>query len=646
MNAPHATYATYATQSCEAVAEQAESYLDGSLDNGALRLLEAHLEQCASCREQMQSFREVHGLMEFSPLKPVGAERDASAELAFESVTARVSIKERLAAGLGGAPWWLVSLSLHALLIALAALVSMAIELPHGDDSVIMVTELQARPEIKAEDEKTKPEAALDSKPATAATDPTSKESSDIVIPPDILAKAELGDHFETINPDRPDTHSAFGVEEARSFHAVTGNAEAAGGGGAGGLGLDDIIGAGGAASKGKGGCFGGGDGSGVGANSGAGKGSFGSRNGGGRKLMVKKHGGTKETEGAVDRGLEWLARNQEADGHWDTVKHGSAPGKADAEELDVGMTSLAMLCFLGAGHTERVGKYKDNVVKAVNWLKSKQTADGCYGPARTYSHSMATMAMAEAAGMARNAETMASAQKGVDWMTNVGAKDDSSERGGWDYMGKQKNDIGNCDISNTGWAMMSLKSAKVAGLKVSPFAIEGLMKSLNSCEVDKVAGDPYSGHHYVYYPINMIKTDPQATRTAIGITGSIFFGTPASDCEQAMRKYCFEAPGAMIAPRTDGKWFSIDMYYVYYATLGSFQIGGDIWRDWNKALVATLPPLQIKGGADDGSWDPKESQYIEHQSLWGRMGETTLAILCMEVYYRYHQLSDPAKKN
>ena len=41
----------------------------------------------------------------------------------------------------------------------------------------------------------------------------------------DILPKAEMGDHFETINPDRPDTHNAYGNPDSRVFHSVAGNA-------------------------------------------------------------------------------------------------------------------------------------------------------------------------------------------------------------------------------------------------------------------------------------------------------------------------------------------------------------------------------------------------------------------------------------
>src|SRR4029077_4073027 len=115
--------------------------------------------------------------------------------------------------------------------------------------------------------------------------------------------------------PDLSDTHGALGNPDSRSFHSVEGNTEPEGGGGMNGLGMDDLIGVGGAATKGTGGGFGGGNGTGTGVGTGVGHGSFGQRNGGGRKLLVRRHGGSARTESAVDKALEWLAYHQEPDG-------------------------------------------------------------------------------------------------------------------------------------------------------------------------------------------------------------------------------------------------------------------------------------------------------------------------------------------
>ncbi len=51
-------------------------------------------------------------------------------------------------------------------------------------------------------------ESAADLERGDSAPMASNRETSDVVVPADILAKAELGDHFETINPDVPDTHS------------------------------------------------------------------------------------------------------------------------------------------------------------------------------------------------------------------------------------------------------------------------------------------------------------------------------------------------------------------------------------------------------------------------------------------------------
>ena len=62
--------------------------------------------------------------------------------------------------------------------------------------------------------------------------------------------------------------------------------------------------------------------------------------------------GGSPGSESAVDAALRWLARHQEADGHWDGAKY-------EGRKTDPGITGLAVLAFLGAGHTETAGKWK-----------------------------------------------------------------------------------------------------------------------------------------------------------------------------------------------------------------------------------------------------------------------------------------------
>ena len=79
----------------------------------------------------------------------------------------------------------------------------------------------------------------------------------------------------------------------------------------------------------------------------------------------------------------------------------------------------------------------------------------------------------------------------------------------------------------------------------------------------------------------------------------------------------------------------NVDLYFWYFGTLSSFQQGGDVWKRWNDGLKKAITENQLKGGDEEGSWDPT-GPYSEY---WGRVGQTALSCLCLEVYYRYSEL-------
>ena len=56
----------------------------------------------------------------------------------------------------------------------------------------------------------------------------------------------------------------------------------------------------------------------------------------------------TPESEQALARGLEWLARNQGPEGNW--------------ESNDLGLVSTGVLAFLAAGHLPGRGRYGETV--------------------------------------------------------------------------------------------------------------------------------------------------------------------------------------------------------------------------------------------------------------------------------------------
>ncbi len=629
------------TLNCEAVAGNLAAYMDGSITGESAEAIARHLDGCAECQAAAERFGAVKNLLEYAQLE----EPAASATAGQQPVSA--AARGSLFLMFSNAPWWLVSCALHALVLALAGLITMAIEVPHTDDAVIMMTELQPRPPALKEEEKREDvPTALESSREIPPTDPTSKELTNVVVPPDILAQAELGDHFETINPEAPDMHSANGNPDALLFHSTSGNTESAGGGGTSGMSLEDVIGVGGAGTKGSGGGYGGGFGTGTGTGEGSGHGSFGNRSGGGRKLMVKRNGGSVKTESSVEKALEWLARNQDQDGHWDAQKLEATC--AEKQWVDVGMTAIATLAFLGAGHSERVGKYKDNVSRAVYWLVDKQIKTGkdkgSWVPIM-YANGMAALALAEASAMSPHSDAKQAAQMGIDYIQSA-----QHEYMAWDYYANPDPNARN-DTSVTGWQVMALKSAKVAGLKVDPNALEGALNWLNAGQdipKDVKDGYDFEGGMMVYQGTKGHVDGPSQSMTAAAAMMRLFLGVKpdhpsvAGPCN-LMKRDKNVAGGPIWVPCNDAyppalPGSGINYYYWYYGTFAMFQMGGDHWAIWNDHLKSTLLPMQRQDGAFAGSWDPKGGGRIPDG---GRVFSTALGALCMEVYYRYAKLNE-----
>jgi hypothetical protein len=174
------------------------------------------------------------------------------------------------------------------------------------------------------------------------------------------------------------------------------------------------------------------------------------------------------------------------------------------------------------------------------------------------------------------------------------------------------------------GWAVMALKSGKVAGLKVDGAGFQGATNRLAGVTDPKTGKVGYSARGF--YPDSM-----GFVTTSVGMVCAQFMGTANSD--PLLRK---QADLLLTRPpewkkcghRSDVQFF----YHWYYGTLAMFQMGGERWKKWNLGLKKTLLPNQRKGGDEDGSWDPTSGW----APIGGRVYSTAVGALCLEVYYRY----------
>ncbi len=494
-----------------------------------------------------------------------------------------VDFATRLEQRVGALPWWVISTIAHSVLFLLATLIGVAVPPPETDE-VIISTDVAKREEPKY-DEKKKRDIFKSPQEVKAETQ--------VENPVVVHEQAEVAETFETDND--MDSQSARGSEDAISDIPL------------GGTGVTGSMGVGGG---GMAGCFG-------------------YRDGGGRKKAVARFGGSKATESAVEAALRWLVRHQEVDGHWQADKWEAKHDNSAA------CTGLATLAFLGAGYTEKSGKFRDNVKRAVNWMISQQKENGCligkqHPDTTTYTQAICTLALAEAYGMAKVPRTGEAAQKGIN---DIMAR--QKPYSGWRYGYKDKQP----DSSVTGWCVMALKSAKVAGLKVDGAGFQGTMAWFDSVTMTEQDGrDHHKGK--MTGCIGYLKKGWSPTMTAAGMVARQFMGvTRDNRLLQGGAKWLAGAN-----PDWDRKatWRQPgDFYFWYYGTLATFQMGGDSWKNWNQGLKKTLVPHQRKGGPldgtandVDGSWDPRLPCRFEAEG--GRVYSTALGALCLEVYYRY----------
>jgi len=73
-------------------------------------------------------------------------------------------------------------------------------------------------------------------------------------------------------------------------------------------------------------------------------------------------------------------------------------------------------------------------------------------------------------------------------------------------------------------------------------------------------------------------------------------------------------------------------MYWNYYATQVMHHFGGEPWQRWNPAMRDRLVATQSDQGHEAGSWYFPD----KYGDAGGRLYNTAMAVMILEVYYRY----------
>ena len=288
-------------------------------------------------------------------------------------------------------------------------------------------------------------------------------------------------------------------------------------------------------------------------------------------------------------------------------------------------MTSLALMAMAAVGHQPvNPNDEGEAMQRALDFVlqDDRQSETGYFGGkdgSRMYGHGIITLTLSEMLGMGldekQDQKIRQRTQKAIDLILRSQKVPKSpSHQGGWRY----SPDARDADLSATIWQLMSLRSAKNAGLNVPSSAIEdaiGYLERSYWSSLDS-KGEPVNKKSgFAYQPGG----HPEYTTTAAGLLAMQVCGEYESPFVKGASDWLLEN-----GPNTSRKFF---FYGTYYYSQAMYQRGGDHSKEARKKVEELLQKLQ----RENGSWQGSGSE-----GGAGEVYSTTMAILALAVKYHY----------
>lgn len=299
----------------------------------------------------------------------------------------------------------------------------------------------------------------------------------------------------------------------------------------------------------------------------------------------------------AVQRGLEYLAKRQNADGSF------------DAGENKVAVTGLSLMAFLASGHTPEAGRYGLVVRGGVDFLLAQAQPDGYFGKSHgkgMYDQGIVTLALAEALGAevdpSRRVKIHAELVKAVKVILDAQAvAKPEAHAGGWRY----ERTSADSDLSLTGWNALALRAAQDVGVPVPKEPVQKAVGFALRCY--NVTDKGFS-----YQPGGAAQLGP----TGIGVLSLYLLDGGERPEREDGAKFLASHPVNDATP--------FQYYAMYYVTQAANQAGGTVWIAVSKATFDRLLSTQAK----EGAWPKREQEP-------GEIYSTAMAVLTLSVPYR-----------
>lgn len=326
----------------------------------------------------------------------------------------------------------------------------------------------------------------------------------------------------------------------------------------------------------------------------------------------------------AVEKGLDWLAAKQNADGSW-TAKIGYKLNNGfnftSADKGHLGVTSLAGMAFLAGGHLPGRGKHGPAIEKALSFVLSCVQDDGyaTHAGSRMYDHAFATLFMAEICGMTHREDVEGKLQKAVDFIV----KSQNAE-GGWRY----EPYAAESDMSIVVCQVIALRAARNIGIRVPKSTVDRAARYVVDSAVTKGAvqgfgfglGDIEIGTFHYQKEVYSRSSFPL---TAAGVTALHGLGIYSDELIRKGLDYLARNLGDFNRQYADsGHYFY--WYGHYYGVQAMYTAGSPYWEPYFEELRSSLLSHQ----KSDGSWPNEVGP--------GPALGTALAVLMLEIPYRF----------
>jgi antitoxin component YwqK of YwqJK toxin-antitoxin module len=328
-----------------------------------------------------------------------------------------------------------------------------------------------------------------------------------------------------------------------------------------------------------------------------------------------------KNNSNVVDSGLDWLANIQEDSGCWDPGKY---EGRSNDQSI-IACTAFSLLTFLGAGHTDRAGKYRKKVKKACEWLISAQHSDGSFTNDNSI-NGICTMAIAEATGMGfGSGEPKLASEKACKFILSQ-----QNASGGFNDFGKsEKTEPGEYDkMPPTTFCIMGLKSATLAGIQEKEIK-ECFGKTVilfNKVLSTGDMGESSKGFAWSHAGEDKNENTNDITCLAMALLARQYLSDERSEP-------WLKAAGKEISLKLPKDINSINYIQGYFQCCTLFQQNREDYDRFEKVYSDLLFQAQTDDEKFFCSW-PKifSGQFVDG----GRIISTAFAIYSLEIHYRY----------